>query len=214
MILDARVRAGWIEAPAPEAEPAAQRKAKAHRRRRDRSIGNEELERRSRVGADLHRDGDQGRSRGDAALRARPRRIGCPGYPPQAARPRGLDAAELRDGEAGRPRSRRSRARFAPRRRRPPRWPRRSTRFWSATRCSRCRSPTRPASSSPARSRSMRRSRPAASRRSFRRATGRRTERPSEPKSCARNSARRRKPSRASISSRRGNWIWHWGGQM
>ena len=27
-------------------------------------------------------------------------------------------------------------------------------------------------------------------------------------------SARRPKPSRASISSRRGNWIWHWGGQM
>ena len=100
MILDARVRAGWIEAPAPQASPK-QRKAKAPEQRRDCSIADRELERRNGVGADLHRDGEQRRSRGDAAFRPWPRWVGCSRYPPQAARPRGMDAVELRDGETG-----------------------------------------------------------------------------------------------------------------
>ena len=63
MILDARVRAGWIEAPAPEEEHAGARRRRRGRRvkgRRGRSIA--DFERRIRVGADLHHHGDQGRS--------------------------------------------------------------------------------------------------------------------------------------------------------
>ena len=97
MILDARVREGWIEAPAPQPGRGSR-----GRRRRPESGGiarfaNRRFDRRSGVGADLHCHGDQRRPRGDAALRPRPRWIGCTRYPPQAARPRGVDPVELRE---------------------------------------------------------------------------------------------------------------------
>ena len=100
MILDARVRAGWIEAPAPQ-DGCRRKRAKAPERRRDRSIADKGRQRRKRAGTDLRRNGDQRRPRSDAALRAQPRRVGHARHPAQAAWPRRLDAAELCDREPG-----------------------------------------------------------------------------------------------------------------
>ena len=204
MIMDARVRAGWIEAPAPQPDAEAAKKAKAPENSGGIArFANRRFERRSGVGADLHCHGDQRRPRGDAALRARPRWIGCPRYPPQAARPRGVDAAELRTVSRAASKQAFSRA-FRAKAEAPAALAEavdallERDALQSLSIANKAGLVVAGAFKVDAAIESGR------SRRSFRRATARRTERPSEPRSLPPPSAQPPKPSPASNCSRRG----------
>ena len=124
-----------------------------------------------RVGADLHRNGDQGAP--EAMLRFALCREGAVAPDIRRRLPGRGVWTRLSFETVSRAARRQAFSRaFRAKAEAPIRSPRRSTRCSRATRCSRCRWRTRPAWSSPARSRSTRRSKRAASRRSIQASDG------------------------------------------
>ena len=105
MIMDARVQGG-LDRGGPRPRPKAQAEAGGGAREQRcglldcglASLSDEAGSERTCIVT-----GEKDVAGGDAALRPWRRRVGRSRYPPQAARPRRMDAVELRDGERGRP---------------------------------------------------------------------------------------------------------------